>query len=216
MRALIREIVVDIDEQTSEVALLIHWKGGVHTSLRLPRRRRGESGGHTPKDVVEAVRVLSRIYNDEMSSESREAAHRRVHAILRAWRCDRAPLSERSSRRCAARAHPAHKHEQLLSREREIEHLKLLLIRLHRMQFGRKSEKLARQIEQLELRLEELKANCSEKEAPPEPTSLPATVRLRPRRSPHAALCRSIYRAQPAGTSRRKRYVHNARASCGI
>lgn len=29
LRALIREIVVDIDEQTSAVVLLIHWKGGV-------------------------------------------------------------------------------------------------------------------------------------------------------------------------------------------
>jgi Recombinase/Recombinase zinc beta ribbon domain len=66
LRALIREIVVDIDEQTSEVVLLIHWKGGVHTPLRLPRRRRGESRGHTPKDIVEAVRVLARIYSDEM------------------------------------------------------------------------------------------------------------------------------------------------------
>lgn len=66
LRALIREIMVDIDEQTSEVVLLIHWKGGVHTPLRLPRRRRGESRGHTPKDIVEAVRVLARIYSDEM------------------------------------------------------------------------------------------------------------------------------------------------------
>ena len=66
LRALLREIVVDIDEQTSEVVLLLHWKGGVHTSLRLPRRRRGYSSGHTPKNVVEAVRVLSRIHNDEM------------------------------------------------------------------------------------------------------------------------------------------------------
>jgi len=66
LRALIREIVVDIDEQTSEVVLLIHWKGGVHTPMRLPRRRRGQSSGHTPKDVVEAVRVLARIYSDEM------------------------------------------------------------------------------------------------------------------------------------------------------
>jgi hypothetical protein len=33
-------------------------------------------------------------------------------------------------------------HEQLISREQEIEHLKLLLAKLHRMQFGRKSEKL--------------------------------------------------------------------------
>jgi hypothetical protein len=59
LRALIREIVVDI-------VLLIHWKGGVHTPLRLPRRRRGESSGHIPKDIVESVRVLSRIYSDEM------------------------------------------------------------------------------------------------------------------------------------------------------
>ena len=55
-------------------------------------------------------------------------------------------------------------HEQLISREREIEHLQLLLAKLQRMQFGRKSEKLQRQIEQLELRLEELESNRSEKE----------------------------------------------------
>ena len=67
--------------------------------------------------------------------------------------------------------------EQLLSREREIEHLKLLLVKLHRMQFGRKSEKLAGQIEQLELRLEELESNRSEKDTPPsEPASVPASA----------------------------------------
>jgi transposase len=63
-------------------------------------------------------------------------------------------------------------HEQLISREREIEHLKLLLVKLHRMQFGRKSEKLQRQIEQLELRLEELESNRSEKASPSEPSSV--------------------------------------------
>src|SRR5215470_14703643 len=47
-------------------------------------------------------------------------------------------------------------HQQLLQRESEIETLKLLLSQLRRMQFGRKSEKLQRQIEQLELRLEDL------------------------------------------------------------
>jgi transposase len=68
------------------------------------------------------------------------------------------------------------KDEQLLSREREIEHLKLLLSKLHRMQFGRKSEKLARQIEQLELRLEELQSNTDEKAPKPtEPSSVPAS-----------------------------------------
>jgi len=49
-------------------------------------------------------------------------------------------------------------HEQLLSHQSEIEHLKLLIAKLRRMQFGRKSEKLERQIEQLELKLEELQS----------------------------------------------------------
>ena len=67
------------------------------------------------------------------------------------------------------------KDEQLQSREREIEHLKLLLAKLHRMQFGRKSEKLERQIEQLELRLEELESKRSENELhAPEPAPVNA------------------------------------------
>jgi transposase len=67
------------------------------------------------------------------------------------------------------------KDEQLQSREREIEHLKLLLAKLHRMQFGRKSEKLERQIEQLELRLEELESKRSEKEPDAEPAPVTAS-----------------------------------------
>jgi len=62
-------------------------------------------------------------------------------------------------------------HEQLLWRESEIEHLKLLIAKLQRMQFGRKSEKLARQIEQLELRLEDLQAKPAESVSQPESQS---------------------------------------------
>ena len=52
--------------------------------------------------------------------------------------------------------------EQLLNRDAEIEHLKLLIAKLRRVQFGRSSEKLDRQIEQLELRLEELQSTQAE------------------------------------------------------
>ena len=52
--------------------------------------------------------------------------------------------------------------EQLLSRDTEIEHLKLLIAKLRRAQFGRSSEKLDRQIEQLELRLEALEMDDAE------------------------------------------------------
>src|SRR6202048_5632559 len=53
----------------------------------------------------------------------------------------------------------------LASRAAEVEHLKLLIAKLRRMQFGRSSEKLDRQIEQLELRLEDLKQNDAGKVA---------------------------------------------------
>src|SRR5580698_10403906 len=44
----------------------------------------------------------------------------------------------------------------------EIEKLKFQIAKLRRMQFGRSSERLTRQIEQLELRLEELETGAAE------------------------------------------------------
>jgi transposase len=49
--------------------------------------------------------------------------------------------------------------EQLSTRTAEIEHLKLWIAKLQRMQFGRKSEKLDTQIAQLDLRLEDLQTD---------------------------------------------------------
>jgi hypothetical protein len=65
VRTLIHEIVVDVNAEAGELILIIHWKGGVHTELRLPRRRRGQNGSQTSKDTVDAVRVLSRICSDD-------------------------------------------------------------------------------------------------------------------------------------------------------
>jgi len=65
LRALIREVVVDIDAQSNEIVVILHWKGGVHSTLRVPRRRRGQNAVQTSKDVVEAVRILSRVCTDE-------------------------------------------------------------------------------------------------------------------------------------------------------
>ncbi len=76
-------------------------------------------------------------------------------------------------------------HQRLLSRECEIEHLKLLLSQLRRMQFGRKSEKLERQIEQLELRLEDLQQAKQVESTPPAASQLPATSPvIKPARRP--------------------------------
>jgi transposase len=53
--------------------------------------------------------------------------------------------------------------EKRLSRDGEIEHLKLVIAKLQRMIFGKKSEKVTHEIEQLELKLEELEAHESER-----------------------------------------------------
>ncbi|MGH8846722.1 MAG: recombinase family protein [Polaromonas sp.] len=65
VRSLIRDVVVDVEATGTEVVVAIHWKGGVHTELRLPRRRRGQNSTHTSKEAIEAVRVLSRICTDQ-------------------------------------------------------------------------------------------------------------------------------------------------------
>lgn len=66
VRALIHEVIVDVDEAAAEVVLLIHWKGGVHSELRFPRRRRGQSNAHTPPQLVDAVRALANICTDDL------------------------------------------------------------------------------------------------------------------------------------------------------
>ena len=74
-------------------------------------------------------------------------------------------------------------HEQLLSRDAEIEHLKLLLAKLRRMQFGRSSEKVDRQIAQLELRLGELEQSRAIEAESPKPSAAEHVV-ARPVRRP--------------------------------
>jgi hypothetical protein len=66
VRTLIHEVIVDVDGEAGEVILVIHWKGGVHTELRLPRRRRGQNSSQTSQDVIEAVRVLARTCSDDV------------------------------------------------------------------------------------------------------------------------------------------------------
>ncbi len=65
LRALIKEIVVDLDGVKDEILLTIHWRGGVHTNIVVPRRKRGNAT-RTSEDSIEAVRILSLIATDEM------------------------------------------------------------------------------------------------------------------------------------------------------
>jgi hypothetical protein len=48
------------DPEAAEIVLIIHWIGGVHSELRLPKRRRGQRNS-TSADVIAAVRQLALI-----------------------------------------------------------------------------------------------------------------------------------------------------------
>jgi len=65
VRTVIREVMADLDDDASEIVLLVHWVGGTHTEIRLPKRRRGQRNA-TPADVVEAVRQLAHIASDDV------------------------------------------------------------------------------------------------------------------------------------------------------
>jgi DNA invertase Pin-like site-specific DNA recombinase len=65
VRTVIHEVIADIDQEAAEVVLVVHWVGGVHSEIRLPRRRRGQRNS-TSADVIAAVRQLVLIANDDL------------------------------------------------------------------------------------------------------------------------------------------------------
>lgn len=65
LRTVILEVVADIDNKASEIVLLIHWIGGVHTELRLPKRRRGQRNSPAP-EILAAVRQLALLTSDDL------------------------------------------------------------------------------------------------------------------------------------------------------
>ena len=65
VRTLIHEVVADIDDAATEIVLVIHWNGGAHSEVRLPKRRRGQRNS-TSADIIAVVRQLVLIANDEL------------------------------------------------------------------------------------------------------------------------------------------------------
>jgi DNA invertase Pin-like site-specific DNA recombinase len=65
VRTIIHEVVADIDDAAAEIVLVVHWIGGVHSEMRLPKRRRGQRNS-TSADVITAVHQLVLIANDDL------------------------------------------------------------------------------------------------------------------------------------------------------
>src|ERR1700755_3016067 len=65
VRALITEIIVDIDDAAAEIVLVIHWKGGQHSELRVRKPRTGEHGCSTPEQALAVMRSMAGRWSEQ-------------------------------------------------------------------------------------------------------------------------------------------------------
>jgi DNA invertase Pin-like site-specific DNA recombinase len=65
VRTLITEIVADVDAEAGEIVLVIHWKGGQHSELRVRKPRTGEHGCRTSEQALAVIRNMAGRWSDE-------------------------------------------------------------------------------------------------------------------------------------------------------
>src|SRR5580704_4354246 len=65
LRALITDIVADVDEKEREIILTIHWQGGQHSELRLRKPGTGEHGRRTSEEALAVIRSMSCRWSDQ-------------------------------------------------------------------------------------------------------------------------------------------------------
>ena len=64
IRTVIREIVVQVNDASGKVELVIHWAGGVHTRLQVSKNRYGQNKNAANEKTVEMVRELAQGWSD--------------------------------------------------------------------------------------------------------------------------------------------------------
>ena len=64
-RLLIHEIIADADEPARQIVLVIHWAGGRHSEMRIPRPKPGEHRHRTGPDAEGVVRRMAGAWPDD-------------------------------------------------------------------------------------------------------------------------------------------------------
>lgn len=65
LRALVTDIIADVDDQAREVIVTIHWRGGQHSQLRVRKPKSGEHGCRTPEEALAIMRSMASRWSDE-------------------------------------------------------------------------------------------------------------------------------------------------------
>jgi hypothetical protein len=64
VRSLVEEIVVDLDESTRQVILLVHWRGGQHSEVRVTKPATGEHTKRAPEEADKVIREMATRWSD--------------------------------------------------------------------------------------------------------------------------------------------------------
>lgn len=65
VRALVEEIVADVDESAGEVVLTIHWKGGQHSEVRTHKPTTGEHRNRAPEEAIRVIESMAGRWPDD-------------------------------------------------------------------------------------------------------------------------------------------------------
>ena len=65
LRTVLHEIIIDDDREQGEHTLVLHWKGGVHTELRVPRNRPGHRRQATDVRAIDLIMEMSKVCSDQ-------------------------------------------------------------------------------------------------------------------------------------------------------
>ena len=65
VKALIEEIIVDVDEERSEVVMIVHWRGGQHSKLTARKPGTGEHTRRASDEAVDLIRSMAGSWPDE-------------------------------------------------------------------------------------------------------------------------------------------------------
>lgn len=68
VRALITDIVADVDEDARDVILVIHWRGGQHSELRVRKPATGEHGCRASDEALAVVRGMAGRWPDDQAA----------------------------------------------------------------------------------------------------------------------------------------------------
>jgi len=65
LRAIVVEIIADYDQNSREIVLKIHWRGGQHSELRVLKPKSGEHGCRTTEEAVAVISTMAARWSDE-------------------------------------------------------------------------------------------------------------------------------------------------------